>query len=246
MIYRVDSLNAKSESFGYPSPRIHRAKNLRGLLWVDEKKEEYVVVLYFSIKSKVYLEYIASCKNGEDHYRYIPAHQESQDISDIVIRDGDSLYTLKNQFTQKLELSKINSLSSIRLKWLLHDGGPKYMYNIAVTTLGEVLLVERILYANHSYFHLYKKDPNPSPDSLIDVDSLGDEAMFLDLGINVPADSTLGIEPNSIYFTHRDRVCHRDQSYLDICVFNLATKTQKRFPELSNLKLTEARWFFQF
>lgn len=43
-------------------------------------------------------------------------------------------------------------------------------------------------------FHLYKGlDAN-----IIEVDSLGDEALFLDLGITVPADCTLGIEPNSI------------------------------------------------
>ncbi|XP_019097436.1 PREDICTED: F-box protein At5g25290-like [Camelina sativa] len=127
-------------------------------------------------------------------------------------------------------------------------------YNIAVTTSGEVLLVEIYFYKTtmQRRFSLFKKDPNPDPDAilnnpnpLVEVYSLGDEALLLDLGITVPADHTLGIEPNSIYFTRHDRACKRglEPSCLDICVFNLATKNLKRFPGLSNLWLTDARWF---
>ncbi|CAE5981755.1 unnamed protein product [Arabidopsis arenosa] len=61
---------------------------------------------------------------------------------------------------------------------------------------------------------------------------------LLDLGITMP-----GIEPNSIYFTRQDRVLHRQDINLHICVFNLETKTLKRLPRLSNMKLMDARWF---
>ncbi|EFH62948.1 hypothetical protein ARALYDRAFT_893647 [Arabidopsis lyrata subsp. lyrata] len=59
----------------------------------------------------------------------------------------------------------------------------------------------------------------------------------------LPVDRSIGIKPNSIYFTRHDRVCHLESSSLDICVFNLATKTLKRFPGFSNLKLKDAQWF---
>ncbi|CAL9231527.1 unnamed protein product, partial [Arabidopsis halleri] len=60
----------------------------------------------------------------------------------------------------------------------------------------------------------------------------------------VPVDRDLGIEPNSIYFTRDDRIRYQKRSCPDICVFNLETKTLKRFPGLiSNLKLMDARWF---
>ncbi|KAG7598445.1 hypothetical protein ISN44_As06g026970 [Arabidopsis suecica] len=97
-------------------------------------------------------------------------------------------------------------------------------------------------------FHLYKRDPkdldpNTYDTRLVEVHSLGDEALFLDLGTNVPADHTRGIEPNSIYFTRGDRIRHREPSCFDICVFNLTTKTIKRFPTLSNFNVKDAQWF---
>lgn len=108
-------------------------------------------------------------------------------------------------------------------------------------------MVQTIAYESTSgrnrMFHLYKELDN----KIIEVDSLGDEALFLDLGITVPADHTLGIEPNSIYFSRDDRrddhFFHKRVSCIDICVYNLATKTIKRFPSLSNLKLKDAQWF---
>ncbi|VVB14084.1 unnamed protein product [Arabis nemorensis] len=126
--------------------------------------------------------------------------------------------------------------------------------NIAVTTSGEVLLVVSNLCrpTKHKSFTLYKMDPNSDPDDLLDltklveVDSLGDEALLLDSGITVPADHTRGIEPNSIYFTRHDRVRSKKCSYLDVCVYNFVTKTIKRFPGLSNLNIKDALWFVPF
>ncbi|KAG7530875.1 Reverse transcriptase zinc-binding domain [Arabidopsis thaliana x Arabidopsis arenosa] len=101
---------------------------------------------------------------------------------------------------------------------------------------------------SHRMFRLYKRDPKDlDPKTLdtwlLEVHSLGDEALFLDLGITVPADHTLGIEPNSIYFTRGDRIRHKESSCLDICVFNLITKTIKRFHGLSNFNFYDAKWF---
>ncbi|KAG7579088.1 hypothetical protein ISN45_Aa03g032580 [Arabidopsis thaliana x Arabidopsis arenosa] len=126
-------------------------------------------------------------------------------------------------------------------------GSPR-ICSIVVTTSGEVLVVQNNLYETNvetrKSFSLFKKDPKADPEehyNLVKVDSLGDEeAMLLDLGIIMP-----GIEPNSIYFTRDERVFHRQNLKLDICVFmiNLETKTLKRFPSLSNMKLKDARWF---
>ncbi|VVB17180.1 unnamed protein product [Arabis nemorensis] len=99
---------------------------------------------------------------------------------------------------------------------------------------------------SHRIFCLFKRDPNQDPDidmDLVEVDSLGDEALFLDLGIIVPADETLGIEPNSIYFTRDDRVRNKKCRCLDIFVYNLATKTFKCFHSLSSLNPNDALWF---
>ncbi|KAL1212629.1 F-box protein [Cardamine amara subsp. amara] len=254
--------------------------DLRGILWVDEKKEEYIVAWFLDSHAT----FIAFCKNGEHHHRTIPTFidvdVELQGARDIVLWGRDTLYVyttllyirlvdLSGQEGYKDVSSSDKSPFSLRsppsdfeiVEALPYRarGRISRNKNIAVTTSGEVLLVESIIYGygttKHMIFHLYKKDPNPNPDdilynlnSLVEVDSLGDDAILLDLGITLHADhSTLGIEPNFIYFTLHDRVdCPREHSYLNICVFNLGTKTLKRFPELSNLKLKDARWFLPY
>ncbi|EFH62172.1 hypothetical protein ARALYDRAFT_899647 [Arabidopsis lyrata subsp. lyrata] len=90
-------------------------------------------------------------------------------------------------------------------------------------------------------FRVFKKDPNPYPNQYyIEVNFLAGVALLHGLRITVP-----GIEPNSIYFIIHDSPCYRLRKTLimDICVFNIATKTLKRFPSLSNMKLKVARWF---
>ncbi|KAL9830849.1 hypothetical protein AtNW77_Chr3g0194121 [Arabidopsis thaliana] len=59
----------------------------------------------------------------------------------------------------------------------------------------------------------------------------------------MPTNHTLGIKPNSIYFTRHDRNRFKIPFDLDIYVFNLATKTLKRFPQLANMNLKDAQWF---
>ncbi|CAA0404748.1 unnamed protein product [Arabidopsis thaliana] len=245
----------------YPTSFHHHAKDLRGLLWVDEKKEEYVVVWYF--RNKYTMDSLAFCKNGEDHYREMPTHYGLHDISDMVLQRGDHIYLSTScKYLQKLDLSRQEGIrtknddiiSRYHLPCrptnykLVYDAKCWCSYNIAVTSSGEVLFVLSIFSQStrRRIFFLYKEDPNPSPSeviykNLVEVDSLGDEALLLDLGITVPADSDLGIEPNSIYFTRHDRVANQKRSSPDICVFNIVTKTLKRFPGLSSLK--DARWF---
>ncbi|EOA22884.1 hypothetical protein CARUB_v10003616mg [Capsella rubella] len=230
------------------------AGDLRGLLWVDEKKEEYVVVWYFGWNT----ESLAFCKNGEDHYRKVPGSIDLEYICDIVLIRGDSIYISRyhDALVTKHDLSgqegsKVMFGQDIETLFRrLHDLRT-YSCNVAVTLSGEVLLVESIVNKStmSRIFYLYKKGSKDY--DAVKVDSLGDEAMLLDLGITVPADHTLGIEPNSIYFTRDGRACNLgpDSSCLDICVFNLATKTIKRFfPGLglgpsNNLSIKDARWF---
>ncbi|VVB01689.1 unnamed protein product [Arabis nemorensis] len=106
--------------------------------------------------------------------------------------------------------------------------------SMVVTTAGEVLLVESITTETEMSFHIYKNDPSLQSNGgyyppLLEVDSVGDEALFLDLGITMPANHSLSIKPNSIYFTRHNRAGLRKPSNLNICVFNLATNTLKRY-----------------
>ncbi|CAH8359052.1 unnamed protein product [Eruca vesicaria subsp. sativa] len=260
---------------GFPEKGCSKSvEDLRGLLWVDEGKEEYSVAWFFDKGAQ----YISFCKNGEDYYRTIPTrigvHYKSQGISDMVLR-RDSLYVYTTrQYVRLLDLSGQEGFTEVPkrsfilpflpaspLNWdeITYADRLKVSYNIAVTRSGEVLLVESILFKATSsemmprrMFHLYKTDPNPDSEDILhsenlsfEVHSLGNEALLLDSGITVPADPTLGIEPNSIYFTRHDRVRNfaKEPSCPDICVFNLATKKLTRFPILSYFKPKDALWF---
>ncbi|CAH8262073.1 unnamed protein product [Arabidopsis lyrata] len=206
-----------------------KTDNLRGLLWVDEKTEDFVVVWFFDPVG-----YLFFCKKGDTHYTFIPLYDDVPKLlsgfSDLVLRCYRLYIATTHRCVRVLDLSGHQGFEDV--------------------TGREVLLVESTNFENRRSFRLYKKDPNAdlneySPD-LLEVDSVGDEALLLDLGIIVPANHTIGIKPNTIYFTRHDRARLRIPFDLDICVFNLATNTLKRFPQLAGLNLKDARWFLPF
>ncbi|XP_010501676.1 PREDICTED: F-box protein At5g25290-like [Camelina sativa] len=245
-------------------------KYLRGLLWVDDKKKngvDYVVVWQFQEG-----QFLGFCRNGVFHYRNIlirnKVHvpREFRGLQDVVLK-GHRLYYLSHRcYIRQLDLSgqggfkDVYPLPSFQMwkpsrrpsgdlgitgvKKLISSGD-----SIAVTTSRDVLLVYTRAYEpvceSSRIFRVFKSDPKDRNSSLVEVECLGDEALFFDLGITVPADPTLGIEPNSIYFTRNDRFGHRGcyVPCLDICVYNIATRTIKRFLSGSTLKLKDAQWF---
>ncbi|CAL9216445.1 unnamed protein product [Arabidopsis halleri] len=246
----------------------HTAEDLRCRLWVGDNKEDYVVVWHFEMN-----DFLGFCKKGDDHYREIltrtGVRRELRGVKDMLLK-GYSLYVLAiRDFIRHLDLSGhdedgIKDVSENHKLPMWKPGMSRDEHervniykitssseSIAVTRLGQVLVVYSYELGNsqrHRMFHLYKRDPKDlDPKTyltrLLEVHSLGDEALFLDLGTTVPADHTRGIEPNSIYFTRGDRIRHRNPSRPDICVFNLTTKTIKRFPTLSNFNVKDAQWF---
>lgn len=239
---------------------VQTSDDLRGVLWVDEEKGEFAVVWRFDRS-----EYVGFCKNGDDHYSDIPTRvrvrRELRGLNDMVLK-GYRLYILTARiYIRILDLSGQDGFMDVSDSHRHSLDAPvierrtatkfiSHSENIAVTTSGDVLLVCTLAYEDStSTRHRIKRDPNQDPNrirnmDLLEVDSLGDEALFLDSGITVPADRTLGIEPNSIYFTRDDRVRSKTRGCLDICVYNLATKTLKRFPRLSELNMIkDAQWF---
>ncbi|CAN8257565.1 unnamed protein product [Cochlearia groenlandica] len=123
--------------------------------------------------------------------------------------------------------------------------GWKSPFSIAVTSsAGEVLVVQTD--DENMNFRVFKNDPSPDPgyETLVEVHSLGDEALLLDQGTTVPANHTLGIKPNSIYFTRHNQEAAACRKSLGICVFDLATKTIKMFSFLDDMmNLKDAQWF---
>ncbi|KAJ0248634.1 F-box domain-containing protein [Hirschfeldia incana] len=246
------------------------AKDLRGRVWVDDKTRDYVVVCRFDrcdymrfckkgddryreIQTRVGVSVFLKGQddmvlNGYNLYVFTP--RCSLRHIDLSGKDGFEDVIKQPMYTWFKPLFP-SAEEEERMKFISESE------NIAVVTRsGEVLLVHNYTYQStttfekHRMFRVYKRqlknleDPKTYKPWLVEVDSLGDEALFLDLGITVPADTRLGIEPNSIYFTRDDRFRLMPRSFLDVCVYNLATKTIKRFPTLSsNFKLKDAQWF---
>ncbi|EFH56803.1 hypothetical protein ARALYDRAFT_900901 [Arabidopsis lyrata subsp. lyrata] len=131
-----------------------------------DKNGDFVVVWQFEDG-----QFLGFCKKGDLHYRDIPirvdVRREFRGLKDVVRQKG-------------------------------------HQDRIAVTTSGEVLLVFTKAYEpfceRSRIFRVYKRDPkeldpNTYDTRLVEMESIGDEALFFDLGITVPADLTLGIEP---------------------------------------------------
>ncbi|KAF8097121.1 hypothetical protein N665_0294s0026 [Sinapis alba] len=214
------------------------SKDLRGLLWVDDNKNgDYVVV--WRVDN---CQYLGFCKKGDAHYREITLRtdvlRELRGVEDMVLK-GYNLYLLSS-------LQYNTSDTWICLGKMVRMNAYKPISvgrNIVVTTSGEVLFLYTRAYEPASgkprIFRLYKRDAKDlDPGTLmgpplnilldtwlVEVDSLGDEALFFDLGTTVPADHALGIEPNSIYFTRND------PPFLSYGTLS------------SNFKLNDAMWF---
>ncbi|CAL9239774.1 unnamed protein product, partial [Arabidopsis halleri] len=224
---------------------------VRGLLWVDKSGSEYVVVWFFDLPGHAYISF---CKKGDTHYTDIPLYYPDDHWLDglsYMVLGRDRLYiSTSRRYVKVLDLSGPQGF----FKDITEGGKPftmlSYHYwdsSLAVTTSGEVLLVDSNP-CQRSCFHVYKynpdvEDPYYASNTVLEVDSLGGEALLLDLGFTVPANDTLGLEPDSIYFTRHYRPCECSPRDLDICVFNLVTKTIKRFPGLDDMNLMDARWF---
>ncbi|XP_010497135.2 PREDICTED: F-box protein At5g25290-like, partial [Camelina sativa] len=235
--------------------------------WVEDKKGgDFVVLWRFEMSN-----YIAFCKKGDYHYREISTrdgvHRDLRGVKDMLLKGYDLYVFATRDFIRRLDLSRRHdgfidvSEKHTFPMWeppLSRDETERInKYKIissnqsiaVVTSSGQVLLVYTyLLTSKDRVFHLYKRDPKhlyatTYDTMLVEVHSLGDEALFLDFGITVPADHTLGIEPNSIYFTRDDRIRHRRTSSLDICVFSLTTKTVKRYPCLDASNIKDAQWF---
>ncbi|XP_010478516.1 PREDICTED: F-box protein At5g25290-like [Camelina sativa] len=265
--FNVGYMDGFRDGFMDGDPSLHTIIYLRGLLWVDDKNgDDYVVVWQFHQG-----EFLGFCKKGDSHYRDIPirvdVRREFRGLNDVVLKGYSVYYLATRGYIRHLDLSGQDGFKDVSelLRFPMWnkpdlpsvDFGKKVISSgdsIAVTTSGEVLLVFTRAYEpiceTSRIFRVYKRkhiqlNPKYYDTILVEVESIGDEALFYDLSITVPANHILGIEPNSIYFTRNDRfgLDNGKSPCLDICVYNIATRNIKHFPSLFNLNLKDAQWF---
>nr|XP_018472842.1 PREDICTED: F-box protein At2g05970-like [Raphanus sativus] len=114
---------------------------------------------------------------------------------------------------------------------------------IAVSTVSrQVLKVVNVLQKSKRWlFLVYKMHPVELTWEV--VDSLGDEALIIDMGITVVAKDVPEIKRNSIYFSGLDDGRKNPDH---IFVFDLTTREIETLPRcvFSSIRFSDARWFF--
>ncbi|CAL9226400.1 unnamed protein product, partial [Arabidopsis halleri] len=201
---------------------------------IDEESKDYLVLWGLGDRCVVY------AKKGDTLWNQIP---NTSDSSDMVYKDH-TLYFLSNAGTfQILYLSGERDNKTFKQVHFLRNPWCVAKTKLVVTVTGKVLEVKRtwIPESRTWSFGVLKISSSGLLKKYKNVDSLGDEAMLLDLGITVPAnENDQGFSRNSIYFSGS-----HEKSTSDIFLFNLETQKMELLHKFdySSLQLSRARWF---
>ncbi|XP_010451276.1 PREDICTED: probable F-box protein At4g22165 [Camelina sativa] len=216
------------------------------VFWIDEDSKDYIVLWKLQDWCVVF------AKKGDNSWNPIP---ETSNLCDIVYKDH-KLYFLSNNGTFKiLDFSGVMENKTFKIVVVCSctggsysSSGPPRLSNswwclteskLVVTITGKVLKVEKLWSPSSGTWSFRVIKISPSGYEI--VDSLGDEAMLLDLGITVPANDIEGINKNSIYFSGGGHIEKNT-----IFLFNLETQKMERLHKFacsSSLQLSRARWF---
>ncbi|KAL9287701.1 putative F-box protein [Arabidopsis thaliana] len=227
-----------------------RIRILSTVFWIDEKTKDYVVIWGLGSSCVVY------SKKGDKCWNQIP---ETSNCHHMVYKDHKlyfSTSTYKYEFRIfdfSREIPQQIFQGYVIMQGLTlnrHRGQPGYPFatidtKLVVTVTGDVLKVDRIVEKETRicrFFDVYKVYSSGSYKKYEKVESLGDEAILLDLGITMLANDTVGLLGNSIYFsgTHT-----KSKVINDTFIFSL--ETQKMDPvhkfDCSSAQLSSAPWF---
>ncbi|EOA18100.1 hypothetical protein CARUB_v10006558mg [Capsella rubella] len=214
------------------------------VFWIDEESKDYVVV--WAIEDGC----VVSAKKGDTSWNQIP---KTFDCCDMVYKDH-KLYFLSNKdnlrvldFSGGMENKTFKVVSFCILGSCPVQSNNLWCWyvtetKLVVTVTRKVLKVEKLWRPGSRYwsFRVYKIPSSEFYGHCEIVDSLGDEAMLLDLGITVPASDIEGFNKNSIYFGFS-----HERKTTNVCLFNLETQKMELLHKLdcSPLQLSRARWF---
>ncbi|KAG7541917.1 hypothetical protein ISN45_Aa07g019600 [Arabidopsis thaliana x Arabidopsis arenosa] len=220
------------------------------VFWIDEKTKDYVVIWGLGSLCVVY------SKKGDKCWNQIP---ETSHCHHMVYKDH-KLYLSKSNYKYEFrifdfsrEIPQQTFQGCVIMQGLTlnrHRGQPGYPFStidtkLVVTVTGDVLKVDRIVERNSRIcrlFDVYKVYSSGSYKKYEKVESLGNEAILLDLGITMLANDIVGLEKNSIYFsgTHT-----KSKVINDTFIFSLETQKMESVHKFdcSSAQLSSARWF---
>ncbi|KAG7546607.1 F-box domain [Arabidopsis suecica] len=218
------------------------------VFWIDEKTKDYIVIWGLGRWSVVY------SKKGDTSWNQIP---DISDCCDMVYKDHKLYFSGSGyqcdfrifDFSRETPQQTFQGIVIMQGLILNHrHGQPGYSHctvttKLVVTVNGDVLKVDRIWERKTRicrFFDVYKVYSSESLKNYEKVESLGDEAMLLDLGITVLANDIEGLKRNCIYFSGSlENIIH------DKFIFNIETQKMERVHKLdcSSAQLSSARWF---
>ncbi|CAH8386354.1 unnamed protein product [Eruca vesicaria subsp. sativa] len=243
--------------------RYQRPQELVACLWIDDTSKDYLVVckmdyaLIFTKKGNRSWQRVSEGmsykKMAYEHtsqklyvrrYYNLPLEvwslsgDDPQQIFGDYPRDGE--YALRDFLPDR---SKDEELYLKEEEYYLEECVSSRRYLAISTVSGQVLKVVNVLQKSKRWlFRVYKMHPFERTWEV--VDSLGDEALILDMGITVVATKDIsGIKKNSIYFSGLDNGRKNpDHTF----VFDLTTHEIEPLPQcvFSALHFSGARWFF--
>ncbi|AEE84567.1 unnamed protein product [Arabidopsis thaliana] len=196
------------------------------VFWIDEESKDYIVMWGLGVYCVVY------AKKGDTSWNQIP---QTSYFYDMVYKDH-KLYFLSSTGTfQILDFSEEMDNKTSKVVCLLDR-------KLVVTVTGKALKVAKMwrpTYRTWS-FRVFKI----SSSGYEKLDSLGDEALLLDLGITVLASDVEGFKRNSIYFSCRPSGGYETNAS-DLFLFNLETQKMELLHKFdcSSLQLYRSRWF---
>ncbi|CAH8275751.1 unnamed protein product [Arabidopsis lyrata] len=197
------------------------------VFWIDEKTKDYVVLWGLRDWCVFY------SKKGDTSWNQIP---QTPDCSRILYKDH-KLYFLGYFHSFKIfdlsgEIPQQIFDSSVWIDHFSLRGRDVCTTTLVVTLTGKVLKVEKMRDKSFKVFEVYSSRRR--------IHSLGDESIFLDQGITVPANDTDGFIKNSIYFSN----CYKKHTK-DMFIFNLEThKTEPLHTfDSSSFQFSRAQWF---
>ncbi|XP_010451274.1 PREDICTED: probable F-box protein At4g22165 [Camelina sativa] len=208
------------------------------VFWINEETKDYIVLWVLEILCVVY------AKKGDTSWNQIP------NISDY---DCDMLYKDHKLFI----LSDTGTFEILDFSGVMMGNDKTFKQvslcmdepwcgtettKLVATVTRKVLKVEKLwIPSSRTWaFRVFKIFSSGKIKKCKKVDSLGDEAMLLDLGITVPANDIEGFYKNSIYFSGS-----HEENPTDIFHFNLETQKMELLHKFdcSPAQLSSARWF---
>ncbi|EOA14527.1 hypothetical protein CARUB_v10027760mg [Capsella rubella] len=233
---------ADSTGFEINSPR----------LWIDEEAKDYLVIFTFRIFMwSFHTQYALICKKGDDPlWREFP---DGSPCSDMVYKH-QKLYVYRYGAIKIFDFSRdlpikateiddhvyvaLFSFNDYRSEPFLGLCVVKKT-NIVVTVSDHVLMVVSLMTCGKTWsFRIYEMCSRTNKWERLD--SLGGEAILLDMGVTVPAKDVEGINNNSIYFSGLG-----EDEKDDILIFDIKTEKIERPHQSvsSSLQYSRARWF---